>query len=916
MVINMRMKRIIGILFCMILCTSEMNFYAKAETKTIYNDEVTKKLFALGIISDKDINLDNDEIVTRADFACMIARLMGYEERNIKPEEDIYPDVSADYWAAENIEYVTDMKIFTGYGDGKFYPEEAVEYNQILKSVLTMAGYETAAEYKGGYPNGYITLAAELGVTKSISPSKKMTRSDVFALFNNSLEIPYYDAEFSGLVMKYNKSENETLLSHWKNIYLESGIVEANDTSTLTSGSVGVLENGYIRIDGIRYSVGNTDVRGMLGINSEIYYLDDDGEFIIRYITPVQNRNVIVVVNARDIVRDNKQQDIISYETEGGKVKNIRILPDVRVLYNGIAKPDYPDDIFYPEYGEITFIDNNSDGKYEVIKIFEVTDVLVVNSVGEENDRYIINDKRDKSITYSIKKDNDDVFGEIVRNGIFSEMRSITTDDTILIGRNSDYGYDYIMASSDIITGKISSATKDEVVIDGNKYEISKSFYELSNTGVSIKPEPGVSGSFYIDCFGYLQYIASLKIDSELKYAVILKIIEDPENETGYLRLFTEDDEIVKYQLEDKVKISSFESISSVKRDYDDVIKILKNTNLQDVGRSSMGDDYEMQLIQFGLSSGQKINKINAVSKNLGNNFNENVPLSYNALVENKSGAFVWYTFTIKDVGYMSLGQKFYADKNTLFFDVYENERQLVVSKCEVPGAAGNGASKMYLYNVGEDKTARVIVRYFDKNAQGKMLIDSNSQELVVTSVYDAINEDDEAVKIIKGYTAGKIKEIPYNRNDYNSFMTDVLDKVKPGDIINYTLDTANNFLGVHITVDANNHGLYLNSYDILNYRIKYDHAENTRNIYGRVIKCAGDVLVYEVQSENDLNVWDTLCINISKYNGPLYDVTAVNGKVNIDETKTLKDLRPGDSFFMRAGYRSPSAIYRMNYKD
>jgi hypothetical protein len=62
------------------------------------------------------------------------------------------------------------MGIINGNGNGTFAPNDLVTYNQAVKMILCTIGYgEQLAKEKGGYPDGYIAVAHDLGVTEGMT---------------------------------------------------------------------------------------------------------------------------------------------------------------------------------------------------------------------------------------------------------------------------------------------------------------------------------------------------------------------------------------------------------------------------------------------------------------------------------------------------------------------------------------------------------------------------------------------------------------------------------------------------------------------------------------------------------------------------------------------------------------------------
>lgn len=84
--------------------------------------------------------------VDRAQMAVFIARARGW----VQPDDDLagasqlFEDVPAGFWAAEAIEACVDHSVVTGYGDGRYRPEQAVTRDQMAVFVARAFGLEAA----------------------------------------------------------------------------------------------------------------------------------------------------------------------------------------------------------------------------------------------------------------------------------------------------------------------------------------------------------------------------------------------------------------------------------------------------------------------------------------------------------------------------------------------------------------------------------------------------------------------------------------------------------------------------------------------------------------------------------------------------------------------------------------------------
>lgn len=149
------------------------------------------RLADMGIFKGDDRgNFNPNANITRAETATIICRLMGAENEAKANRRQVYDDVLTTHWASGYITQATELGVFNGDGNGKFRPEDPVTYQEMIKILVCMVGYEEEAREVGGWPNGYIAVAEDLSITEGLDfdQTAKATRSAVAQLTYNSLQ--------------------------------------------------------------------------------------------------------------------------------------------------------------------------------------------------------------------------------------------------------------------------------------------------------------------------------------------------------------------------------------------------------------------------------------------------------------------------------------------------------------------------------------------------------------------------------------------------------------------------------------------------------------------------------------------------------------------------------------------------------
>lgn len=91
------------------------------------------------IVGDPDRDLREGDEITRAEFAAVLCRAMGYEnetENNDLKHKNYFPDVPAEHWAAGYVNFAYENGAISGFPDGNFYPEEKVTNEQVIKMLI------------------------------------------------------------------------------------------------------------------------------------------------------------------------------------------------------------------------------------------------------------------------------------------------------------------------------------------------------------------------------------------------------------------------------------------------------------------------------------------------------------------------------------------------------------------------------------------------------------------------------------------------------------------------------------------------------------------------------------------------------------------------------------------------------------
>ena len=128
-----------------------------------------------------------DKTVSRAEMATVLCKMMG-EDRDLKQDGSVFSDVPTTHWANGYVAKAASLGYLSGYGNGKFGPDDTVTYEQVLTMIINAFGYGEEAGAQGGYPDGYISIADELFYTNGLSAQKGdlMSRGQIAVIMANT----------------------------------------------------------------------------------------------------------------------------------------------------------------------------------------------------------------------------------------------------------------------------------------------------------------------------------------------------------------------------------------------------------------------------------------------------------------------------------------------------------------------------------------------------------------------------------------------------------------------------------------------------------------------------------------------------------------------------------------------------------
>ncbi len=625
-----------------------------------------------------------------------------------------YPDVVENHWANGFINVATNQNLVVGDDVGTFRPDDTISYAEFVTIMVRALGYEPQALSKGGFPTGYLVTASNIGLTKGVpgNADDGINRGDVARIVFNAMTIKLMEQVGFGNNISYEVVD-KTLLKEYLEVDKITGQVLAVGTSAINGDSN--LRDDQIQIDDKIYSIGEADVREILGFNVDAYIRENNsGEKILLLARPVDGLNDSVKVDADDIEEIVNEEDskVLRYWVDKENDRNpkkLTIATDAKVMYNG--KAGSFDDFKMISSGSITVLDSDSNGEYDIVFVNETVN-YVVEEVYENThkivDKYgqktLVLDPEDTNLTFSIAKGSE-----------FINLSDLSEWDVLTVTQSKDEDFIYIEVSNEKVTGKVTEKDDEKVYIDGQGYRIASNYAN----SIDLNDE----GTFYLDVQGK---IAAVDADATIStnYAYLNTIQKAAGIEKALeLELFTKDGERKLLKTATKIRVNG------------------KSNMTPDEALSAIGQT--AQLITFEVNSDGNVHRINTATDTSGNidedNFSKNLTLD-DAVFKSASNKLV------KD------GKSVTVTDETVVFDIPTGKTDTTdYSVRDLSFFVNDDTYNVVVFDMQEDLTAGVIIV---TSSTGEA--DEASDVLVVDRITQVKDEDGMDIEKLYAVQGGK----------------------------------------------------------------------------------------------------------------------------------------------------------------
>lgn len=709
------------------------------------------------------------ETVSRGEFVNMIANVMLLADG--VAFEEIYGDVKEDNAYAEAITAAARLGWISP--NENFNPNDDINFYEAVKIVVSAADYGKMAEASGGWPTGYLRQANKIKLLKGITQNGESLKPEQakVMLFNlllsNRLTPEIENDGFGGGVVNYSET-GETILYALYGIYETEGVInETSYNSLLPNGEIN-LERKFISIDGKRFDYKNTDF-SLLGKRVTAFVNEEKEEVVA---LEAESGNDIFVQKLYDMTFDGNQ---IRYTSENGKEKTLKWNGGISV-YNGKTLESLTSDYFEKD-GYAEFIDNNDDGVYDILHITAYR-YVTVGSVDRINRRIGDTNSSDNNLDFSNTQDGAVMFFDA--DGDEISVYGISTGDVLCVVAPEDMSFGRVEINASKQSGEIEAISKDGIRINGEEYELSHYFKKYNTEVLTV----GSSYSFYT---GYdNRIICVLSSGDGYCYGFILKAAKESKmDEKIKLKIFDENGKMKILELSEKVVIDNVRQNSTT-------------TAYSSISGLISSDDSN-RMVRY---------KSNAKEKIVALDFPKDYSYAdYEAQTAEEADKLLFYPEYKKSLRYRNNTQMFNGDtyigkaKCFVIPDDLSDEEKFFFAGAASGVLTHDQTYTPYIYDIDEYGVAgAVVVRGKNEAVTGSDL------NYVIEEVCDAIDSKNERMKLIRGWSKGKMYEF-YMPDDV-VVTKDSSSLLEPGDIIRVKTDKEGYIYKLWVDFDYKNFAL------------------------------------------------------------------------------------------------------------
>lgn len=725
-------------------------------------------LKGLGIWNTIDVGeYQLNEKLTRLQFASLLSKAIKVEP--LKKPVGVYKDIALRHYMAGTLDALYNLNIMKGVAAEEFAPDRGVNVYDAATALVRALGYDTLAQYKGGYVTGYADIAKKINLLKGINTSAdyEITHKDAARLFCNFLnsEVFQMKAMSSDGTVEMTEVEGETVLKIYHNIIGIKGIMTSNDATSLTTGIDG--DDGSVTIGGEKLRAADKSANKFLGYEVEAYYDAETKLLLYCFATP---NNKTLSVSSDDF--GSYSDGSIKYYV-GNNAKTVRLSVDTDTIYNGRAT--YLSKGLFEDFneGKIEFVDNNRDGIYDVVLISSYVNRIIDKKISENK---VITFK-DNGAALFLERDYDNYkIVDAKEKEIAFDSIPLSAVASVMESKDGEYCVVYI--SSNSIVGEVDAVNQktETITIAGEEYDASKKFFEdYPNV------KTGIVGEFLMNVFGkVVAYSEYNSLDKGLAYLIAIGPCKKVFNDTVQIKVYTDSNKLAIFETNEKVKLDGHS---------------VEATNLLGNSELIAGGQTVGQLIGYELNDSGKLIAIDT------KRFDSEKEDSRNTIHFVREG----------ELNYAGIDRRFdtdYMNSNAKVFEIPEDiyDADAEDFSCGLGSFDDDSNNYVMLYKLNEETLGIDVVVTIQKEGIAK--IDSYTRACLVSEVETVWDEKEEkTIKVIRYWQGGIEKTVRVAKDSMITGLAygETTADVSAGDVVVLVKNSKDELKSLKLLVDYEN---------------------------------------------------------------------------------------------------------------
>lgn len=439
-----------------------------------YENPVTllDSLGAMEPMSETMFGINN--LLTRGQAAEVIVNTFMPDNQYVGEGSLPFVDVDENHLYYDAIAGAYSLGFIRGGSNAQYRPDDSVIKNEFVTMILRAMGYGT---HIGVMPNenaAVATLVKKLDLLEGISSeSEQLNVGDGAQILYNALMAKYLAVEsISDEGWTYRESGAPMIEDLYK-LKVYEGIV--NETGKFNLVGDVKTANATVRVGEQVLNDPKGKLNGLLGKNVSVIVYDNTNNAVDLVLLSDENKTVTVA--ARNIAEASMSSVVMV--DDNNKEKTFRLASGFDVVYNGEPFPGFKAQDMMPKTGSVTLLDNNDDGKYEVVFVDEYEAYYVSGSYSDEKSVTFVDENR---VSHTFDTENLTIQSS---EGYPAMASGLKNGVVAKVFRGKNIGETRIVIYSDVAEkGAIKSVLSDGIVINNKTYKLAFGYSEQAEAPV------------------------------------------------------------------------------------------------------------------------------------------------------------------------------------------------------------------------------------------------------------------------------------------------------------------------------------------------------------------------------------------------------------------------------------------------